>query len=70
MMTNDINTVAKKMVKALIDAKGYPFAIGYIESFMAGIIDKYVTDETDLALLKIEMLGIACNQILDKMEAK
>ena len=68
-MTNDTNEVCRKMVNALIKSKGPYYAAGYLESFLADVMVRYVTNEKDLALLKIEMLGIACDQILDKMEA-
>jgi hypothetical protein len=69
-MTNDTNEVCRKMVNALIKAKGEQFALGYMDSFLAGIIDKYVTDETNLTFLKIEMLGIACEYALEGLEKK
>jgi hypothetical protein len=69
-MTNDTADVCRKMVNALIKAKGEQFALGYMDSFLAGIIDKYVTDEKELTLIKIEMLGIACEYALEKMDSK
>ena len=69
-MTNDTNEVCRKMVNALIKAKGEQFALGYMDSFLAGIIDRYVTDDTNLAFLKIEMLGIACEYALEGLEKK
>jgi hypothetical protein len=69
-MTNDTAEVCRKMVNALVKAKGEQFALGYIDSFLAGIISKYVTNETDLTMLKIEMLGIACEYALDRLEKK
>ena len=69
-MTNDTNEVCRKMVNALIKAKGEQFALGYMDSFLAGIIDRYVTDENKLTFLKIEMLGIACEYALEGLEKK
>ena len=69
-MTNDTSEVCRKMVNALIKAKGEQFALGYLDSFLAGIISKYVTDEKELTMLKIEMLGIACEYALEKIESK
>jgi hypothetical protein len=68
MMTNDTSEVCKKMVNALFKAKGEQFALGYIDSFLSGVIDRYVTDENELTMLKIEMLGIACEYALEKLE--
>jgi hypothetical protein len=67
-MTNDTAEVCRKMVNALVKAKGEQFALGYIDSFLAGIISKHVTNETELTMLKIEMLGIACEYALEKLE--
>jgi hypothetical protein len=69
-MTNDTNEVCRKMVNALIKAKGEQFALGYMDSFLAGIIDRYVIDENKLTFLKIEMLGIACEYALEGLEKK
>ena len=46
-MTDDTNEVCRKMVNALIKSKGEQFALGYMESFLRNVIDKYVTDEDD-----------------------
>ena len=67
-MTNDTAEVCRKMVNALIKAKGEQFALGYMDSFLSGVIDRYVTDENELTMLKIEMLGIACEYALDRLE--
>ena len=69
-MTNDTAGVCRKMVNAIRKAKSDQFALGYMESFLAGIIDRYVTDDTNLAFLKIEMLGIACEYALEGLEKK
>ena len=65
---NDTGKSASKMVRALVESKGHPFTVGYLEVFMTDIIQRYVKDENELTLLKIEMLAIACDQLLDKME--
>ena len=67
-MTNDTSEVCRKMVDALVKAKGEQFALGYMDSFLSGVIDGYVTDENELTMLKIEMLGIACEYALEKLE--
>ena len=69
-MTNDTNEVCRNMVNALRKAKSDQFALGYLESFMNGIIDRYVTDEKELTLLKIEMLDIACEYAIESLESK
>ena len=67
-MTNDTFEVCRKMVNALVKAKGEQFALGYMDSFLSGVIDRYVTDKNELTMLKIEMLGIACEYALEKLE--
>jgi HD-like signal output (HDOD) protein len=69
-MSNDTADVCRKMANALRKAKGEQFALGYMESFLGNVIDKYVTDEKELTMLKIEMLGIACEYALDRLENK
>ena len=69
-MTNDTNEVCRKMVNALMKAKSDQFALGYLESFLVSIIDRYVTDENELTFLKIEMLGIACEYALESLDKK
>jgi HD-like signal output (HDOD) protein len=69
-MSNDTADVCKKMVDAMRKSKGDQFALGYMESFLVYIIDKYVTDEKELSMMKIEMLGIACEYALEKIESK
>ena len=69
-MTNDTDDVCRKMVDAMRKAKGDLFALGYMESFLVGIIDKYVTDEKELTMMKIGMLRIADEYALEKMDSK
>lgn len=68
-MQDNTGQVVKKMCRSLIDAKGYPYAAGYIESYLVSIIDQYVTDPKDKTLLHIEMLNIAIDNKLDKLGA-
>jgi hypothetical protein len=67
-MTDTRETV-KKMARALIDNKGYPYAAGYLESYLVSIIEKYVTDPKEVTMLKMEMLNIAIDNKLDKIGA-
>ena len=69
-MTDDTAQVCCKMVNALRKAKSDQFALGYLEFFLSGVIDRYVTDEKELTFLKIEMLGIACEYALESLEKK
>lgn len=65
-MQDNTREVAKKMCKALIESKGYPYAAGYVESFLVSVIEKYVTNPEDRAMVKMDMLNIGINQFLDK----
>jgi hypothetical protein len=58
------------MVKGLVKGEGYAYATGYLESFLTEIIDNNVKDQTEKSMLKIRMLDIGINQLLDsKKEA-
>jgi len=57
--------VVEKMVKGLVASGGPSFAIGYLQTFMANVIDRNVTDKAKLETLRIEMLGIGINYLLD-----
>jgi hypothetical protein len=67
-MTDTRETV-KKMARALIDNKGYPYAAGYLESYLVDLIERYVTDPKEVTMLKMEMLNIAIDNKLDKVGA-
>jgi hypothetical protein len=67
-MTHDTTEVCRKMVNALRKAKSDEFALGYMEVFLGDVITRYLTDEKELTLLKIEMLGIACEYALESLE--
>jgi len=68
-MKDDTREVVKKMCKSLAESKGYPYAAGYVESFLVRVIENYVTDPADKTLLHIEMLNIAIDNKLDKIGA-
>jgi hypothetical protein len=57
--------VVEKMVKGLVSSGGPSFALGYLQTFMANVIDRNVTDKAKLETLRIEMLGIGINYLLD-----
>ena len=65
----DTRETAKKMVRALIDNKGYEYTAGYLESYVVGLIERYVTDPKEVTMIRIEMLDIAINSKLDKIGA-
>ena len=69
-MINDIADCCRKMIIAMIKAKGDQFTLGYMESFLRLIIETYVTDEKELQQLKIEMLDIACEYALESLDNK
>lgn len=61
-MTKTQETV-DKLVDALKRKGDYPYATGYLSSYLATLIDRYVP-ENEKTELRIEMLGEACNQLL------
>lgn len=66
-MANDTREIAKKMCRSLIDNHGYPYAAGYVESFLVSIIEKYVKDPTDLSMVHIDMLNVGIDaQLFNK----
>lgn len=69
-MQDNTREVAKKMCKALVKSKGHPYAVGYIESYLVDVIDKYVTDPSQKTLLHIEMLNIAIDNQIDRLDKK
>jgi hypothetical protein len=69
-MKDNTQEVAKKMCRALVESRGYEYATGYLQSYLVGIIDQYVADPKDKILLHIEMLNIAIDNKLDKLENK
>lgn len=68
-MQDNTREVAEKMCRALVEAKDYKYAVGYLQSYLVGIIDQYVTDPKDKTLLHIEMLNVAIDNKLDKLGA-
>jgi len=64
-MTNDIADCCHKMVIALRKYKGDQYTLDYMETFLRLVIETYVADETELQQLKIEMLDVACEYVMD-----
>lgn len=69
-MANESADLCRKMVNALRKAKGDQFALGYMESFLRNVIDKYVTDEEEFMELKMYMLEITCEYAMEKIGSK
>jgi hypothetical protein len=69
-MKDDTCEIAKKMCRALVESRGCEYATGYLQSYLVSIIEKYVNDPADRILLHIEMLNIAIDNKLDKLENK
>ena len=53
----ELDANLKKMVKALTK-KGDNYALGYLESFLSGIIAQYVTDPVAFERVQKRMLNI------------
>ena len=61
-------TVAK-MVSAL-RKHGEQYAAGYLESFIAGLIEEYVADRSELAMIQMRMLKIGIDHLIDAPRSK
>jgi len=62
METRDI---VKKLVDSLIDSNGYAYTSGYLESKLVDVINRFVTDKTQLHMLHDELLNKASEREAD-----
>lgn len=60
----DLKETTGKMISAL-RKHGDEYAAGYLESFIVGLIVKHVTDPIEVTMVKMRMLNIGINAILD-----
>lgn len=56
--------IVGKMVYAL-EKRSKSYALGYLETFMTGLINEYVTDPVKLEMLRTRMLAIGIDALLD-----
>jgi hypothetical protein len=56
--------IVGKMVSAL-SKNGSDYALGYIESFLTGVIDEFVTDPIKVEQLRLRMLLIGIEALID-----
>lgn len=56
--------IVSKMVSGL-SAKGDKYALGYLESFITGLIDGYVNDPIKLEFIRIKMLAAGIDSLID-----
>jgi hypothetical protein len=60
----ETSEIVGKMVSALTK-KNKDYAIGYMESFIVGLIEKYVTDPNKLQDLRFDMLAKGIDVLID-----
>ena len=70
-MTNrtETNEIVGKMVHGL-EKVSTDYALGYLEVFIGGLIDQYVTDPVELEKLRLRMLMIGIDGLCDAMTRK
>lgn len=65
----ETHEVVKKMVNALVEARGYAYTTGCLESTLVDIIGRYVDDEAALQMIHIQFLSRAIDMKLEKKAA-
>lgn len=66
---DEVGINVKRMVDALVKAKGYAYTAGCLETMLIDIIRTHVKDESQLQMLSIRFLGTACESLLDAKKA-
>ena len=61
---DETSQIVAKMVKGLA-AYNKDYAIGYLETFISNLINDNVKDESELNVLRIRMLGIGIEHLID-----
>ena len=56
--------VVAKMIYAL-EKNSKSYALGYLETFLTGLIDEHVKDPVKLEMLRMRMLAIGIDALLD-----
>lgn len=64
---NETSEIVGKMVYAL-SKKNKDYALGYLETFLTNLIDEHVKDPTELSFLRMRMLAIGIDQLIDVKE--
>lgn len=62
---SDTKDAIDRMVRGLVKGHGYCYATGYLESFLAGVIDDHVKDPIALEKLRMRMVFIGIDKLLD-----
>jgi hypothetical protein len=63
------NRLVQKMVQSLM-ATNTNYALGYLESFIVSIIEKYVTNENDLTQLRLRIASIGLEHYVTTSKKK
>jgi len=61
--------IVGKMVHGL-EKVSKDYALGYLETFIGGLIDQYVTDPVELEKLRLRMLMIGIDGLCDAIARK
>lgn len=60
----ETSEIVQKMVKGL-SYHNKDYALGYLESFIVNLIENNVKDSTELSMLRMRMLGIGIEHLID-----
>ena len=63
--TDQTRDALSKMIKGLRKCGGDEYTLGYLESFVETIIHEYVKDQSDLSMLRMRMLGVGIEHLID-----
>ena len=66
---SETNEVVNRMVRGL-ESVSKDYALGYLESFLSGLIDEHVTDPVKLGMLRMKMLAVGIDALIDARDAK
>lgn len=71
-MTDKMETkeVVSKMVHGLVASGGEKFALDFMEMFMTDIITDNVTDPMKLNMLRIMMMSVGIDHLMDAKELR
>jgi hypothetical protein len=65
VMKTETQAAVSRLVKALVKKGGNGYAVGFLETYIADMIDHVVTDPIQLEMLRIKMLGDGIDALLD-----
>jgi hypothetical protein len=66
---DEVGINVKRMVDAMVKAKGYAYTTGCLETMLIDLIRTHVKDESQLQMMHIRFLGRACECLLEAEKA-